>query len=45
MGEALSRLAIDGVFIVAAGVLVFGGKQFRPSENCLMDSRQVSYPV
>jgi hypothetical protein len=27
MGEALSRLAIDGVFIVAAGVLVFGGKQ------------------
>lgn len=27
MGEALSRLAIDGGFILAAGVLVFGGKQ------------------
>ena len=27
MGEALSRLAIDGLFILAAGVLVFGGKQ------------------
>ncbi len=26
-GEALLRLAIDGVFILAAGVLVFGGKQ------------------
>ena len=27
MGEALGRLAIDGLFILVAGIVVFGGKQ------------------